>query len=119
MSYMRGDNYIWSDGERLHIWVADGYDGWDEAIWAIDESEKRHENRMNAGGVGILEQVMDEFVVMRLAQMIEKGLVEDAIERAVARGGGNFGCEALAKNRAVLVAALRQIELKGGEGNAA
>src|SRR5829696_6516363 len=112
MSYMRGDNYIWSDGELLHIWAADGYDGWDEAIWAIDDDEKRHENRVNASGVGILEGVMDEFVVMRLAQMIEKGLVEKAIDRAVARGGGNFGCEALARNRAVLEAALRQIQLK-------
>jgi hypothetical protein len=34
---MRGDYYLWSDGaEVLHIWVADGYDGWDEAIWATD-----------------------------------------------------------------------------------
>ena len=115
MSYMRGDNYIWSDGERLHIWVADGYDGWDEAIWAIDEREKRHEDRANASGVSIPEEVMDEFVVMRLAQMIKEGLVDDAIDRAVARGAGNFGCEALVKNKEKLREALNQVQLKGGE----
>jgi hypothetical protein len=113
MSYIRGDNYIWSDGERLHIWVADGYDGWDEAIWAIDESEKRHEDRLKASGVGILERVMDEFIVMRLAQMIEEGLAEAAIDRAVARGGGNFGCEVLAKNKEKLKEALNQVQLNG------
>src|SRR5215210_4356925 len=102
MSYLRGDNYIWSDGERLHVWVADGYDGWDQAVWAADDSEKRREDRVNASGVGILEGVMDEFVMMRLAQMLQDGLVKDAIDRAVARGGGNFGCEALAKNREAL-----------------
>jgi hypothetical protein len=113
---MRGDYYIWSGGGgRLHIWVADGYDGWDEAGWVTDESEERHPDRANASGVGIPEEVMDEFVVMRLAQMIAKGLVEDAIDRAVARGGGNFGCVALAQNKELLKAALRQIELKGGE----
>jgi hypothetical protein len=116
---MRGDNYIWSDGERLHIWIADGYDGWDQAIWAADESEKRREDRVNASGVSIFERVMDEFVMMRLAQMIEDGLVEDAIDRAVARSGGNFGCEALAKNGETLKAALGQIQLNDSESDAA
>lgn len=31
MAYLRGDQYVWSDEERLHIWVADGYDGWGES----------------------------------------------------------------------------------------
>ena|SRR5207302_7815616 len=118
MSYMRGDNYIWSDGGRLHIWVADGYDGWDEALWAIDASEKRQEDRVNASGVGILEEVMDEFVMMRLAQMLEEGLVDGAIARAVARSSGNFGCEALVKKREQLQAVLRRTSLNGGECNA-
>ena len=99
--------------------MADGYDGWDEAVWAINDSEKRHEDRVNASGVGILEGVMDEFVMMRLAQMLQDGLVKDAIDRAVARGGGNFGCEALAKNREALTAALEEIQLNGGGSNAA
>ncbi len=109
MSYNRGDNYIWSDGERLHIWVADGYDGWDEALWAIDESDKRREDRVTASGVSIPEAIMDEFVMMRLAQMVAEGLVDDAIDRAVAHSSGNFGCDALVKKREQLKAVLRQI----------
>ena len=57
--------------------------------------------------------------MMRLAQMVEEGLVENAIDRAVARSSGNFGCDALAKNREALAAALRQIRLGDGEGDAA
>jgi hypothetical protein len=114
MSYIRGDNYIWSDGERLHIWVADGYDGWDEAVWS-DDRNVSDKARPRASGVGIAEEVMDEFVMMRLAQMIEAGLVGDAIDRAVARGGGNFGCEALAKSGEKLKLALGQIQLNGSE----
>lgn len=33
MSYMRGNNYIWHDGENLHLWVADGKDGWNQSVW--------------------------------------------------------------------------------------
>jgi hypothetical protein len=109
MSYHRGDNYIWSDGERLHIWAADGYDGWDEALWAIDESDQRREDRVNASGVSIPEAIMDEFVMMRLAQMVAEGLVDEVIDRAIARSSGNFGCDALVKKGEQLKAVLRQI----------
>lgn len=34
MSYVRGAHYLWSDGERIHLWAAEGYDGWDQSIWA-------------------------------------------------------------------------------------
>ncbi len=50
MSYMRGEQYLWSDGDRLHIWIADGYDGydgWDEAGWACDADGKRSAERKN------------------------------------------------------------------------
>jgi hypothetical protein len=57
---------------------------------------------------------MDEFVMMRLAQLIEQDLAEDAIERAVARGRGNYGCEALAKTSGELKAAIKQIRVKVG-----
>ena len=113
MSYMRGENYLWSDGSRLHIWVADGRDGWDESIWASDEEGKRREERLNAGGVSISEGVMDEFVMMRVAQMIEQNLVEEAVTRAVAHNGGNFGCEALAKNAEKLKTIIGEIKSEG------
>jgi len=115
MAYMRGDYYLWNDGENLHIWVADGYDSWDEAIWAVDDDGKRSADRLNASGVSIPEKVMDAFVMMRLAQMIDKGLVGEAIDRAVSEYGGNFGSTMLAKNAEKLKAALAQIKLDKSE----
>lgn len=78
MSYIRGDYYFWSDGsEFVHFWAANGYDGWDQSVWAVDEEGKRHEDRHNACGVGIPKMKMDEFVVMRLAEMIKAGRGRD------------------------------------------
>lgn len=106
MAYMRGNYYLWSDGDNLHIWVADGYDGWDEAIWAVDDDGERRADRVNASGVSIPEKVMDAFVMMRLAQMIDAGLVDEAIDCAVGEYGGNWGSTVLAKNAEKLKAAL-------------
>lgn len=111
MSYMRGNYYLWNDGENFHIWVADGHDGWDEAGWALDKDGKRSADRMNASGVSIPEKVMDAFVMMRLAQMLDEGLVGEAIDRAIGEHGGNFGSAMLAKNAEKLKAALAQIHL--------
>ncbi len=111
MAYMRGDYYLWSDGDNLHIWVADGYDSWDEAIWAVDDDGKRNADRLNASGVSIPERVMDAFVMMRLAQMIDEGLVGEAIDRVIGEYGGSGGSSLLAKNTQKLKAALSEIKL--------
>jgi hypothetical protein len=115
MAYMRGNYYLWSDGDNLHIWVADGYDGWDEAIWAVDDNGERSANRVNASGVSIPEKVMDAFVMMRLTQMIDEGLVDEAIDRTAGEYGGNFGSTMLAKNAEKLKAALAKIKLDKSE----
>ncbi|MGI0015590.1 MAG: hypothetical protein ACREBU_19415 [Nitrososphaera sp.] len=112
---MRGDYYLWSDGDNLHIWVADGYDSWDEAIWAVDNDGKRSADRLNASGVSIPEKVMDAFVMVRLAQMIDEGLVGEAIDRAIGECGGNFGSTILTKNAEKLKAALAEIKLDKSE----
>ena len=67
MSYLRGKTYIWSDGERFHIWVADGYDDWNEAGWAEGVSA---DEDARPGGISISEHTLDEFAVMRLAELI-------------------------------------------------
>ena len=54
---------------------------------------------------------MDEFVMMRLAEMIDEGLVSQAIDSAIERGGGNVGCERLRSNAEKLKAALAEIKL--------
>lgn len=108
MSYMRGDNYLWADGRGiLHIWLANGYDGWDEIEWAADKRERG----LRPSGIGIPEKTLDELVMMRLAQIIEEGMVDESIDRAIANHGGNFGCYPLAQNGEKLKEALSQIEI--------
>jgi hypothetical protein len=121
MAYMRGDYYVWNsssgDEDWLHIWSANGYDGWDQSGWACDEEGNRDAGRENASGVSLPLRVMDDFVMMRLAQLIYEGQVEEAIERALpnARGSGNIGGRLLDKNTNVerLKVALRQIKMEG------
>ena len=42
----------------------------------------------------IEETIADQFAVMRFAELVKTGKVDDAIEKALAQG--NFGCAALA-----------------------
>ena len=105
---MRGDYYLWADGgDVLHIWAADGYDEWDESCWV----DGRCEAGQKPSGVGIPEKVLDELVIMRLAQIIEEGLVDEAIDRAVSNQGGNYGCDTLSHNAGKLKEVLKQIEI--------
>jgi hypothetical protein len=64
---MRGEHYVWSDGETLH---------WNEFSVPLKK--------------------MDEFVVMRYARMTKKE-IKEAEKRALANYPGNFGCDALSK----------------------
>jgi len=88
---MRGDNYIWHDGENLHLWVADGKDGWDQSVWytGVTGKEPNDEDEgdpdVKASGVLIPESVLDEFVVMRLAEMLQERKAREAVSRAVSK----------------------------------
>jgi hypothetical protein len=98
----------WPDGGYwVHIWAANGYDDWDVAGWACDEEGRRHPGREEASGVGLPVHVMDEFVMMRLAEMIHEGLVDQAIDRAQKTGG-----RLLEKDAERLKAALHQVQLE-------
>ncbi|HUE90355.1 MAG TPA: hypothetical protein VMO26_30085 [Vicinamibacterales bacterium] len=93
MSYMRGPFYVWRDDTSIHIWAADGDDGWRESVWAA-----HHLDNADGGapsGTKIPLDTLDERAVMRLAQLIEDGRVAAAINRALERHRGNFGCNAL------------------------
>jgi hypothetical protein len=87
MSYTRGETYIWSDGERLHIWSESGMDDWHEA--------EKYEGNPNASGVQITESIADDFAVMRFAEILKAGNAQKSIESALANWSGNSGCEAL------------------------
>lgn len=110
MAYLRGDHYIWADGDdRLHIWVHDGEDGWRET-WATDSDGSPIPGRENASGVSIPEAIMDEYVVMRFAELIGSRAVEATIDRALRFGkNGNFGSEALAARAGALKAAVENL----------
>lgn len=113
MSYMRGDHYLWSDGSRLHLWVRDGYDGWDEAGWMRRDADEHDappsDGRSGPGGVGIEQAVMDEYVVMRFAELLRDGLVDATIDRAVSKHAGNGGCRALREHANVVMTFSRAI----------
>jgi hypothetical protein len=90
MAYLRGNNYVWSDGNRVHVWVRDGYDGWRDSGWAAGELS-------DASGVAIDWDVMDEFVMMRFAELVRDRIASAAAERAIRAHRGNGGCVVLAE----------------------
>lgn len=108
---MRGRYYLWRDDERLHIWAADGYDGWEESGWAAVPDKNTEADGSRASGVSIPMEVVDELAVVRVAEMIHEGLVASAIERAAAKHGRNFGCQLLASNAERLIGGLQRIVL--------
>lgn len=74
MAYMRGDFYVWSDGENLHIHSPD-----------------------RSNELVIPDETFEELAAMYFLRMTEEER-EKAIERAYVNHGGNFGCEGVAKH---------------------
>jgi len=60
MAYFRGDTYIWSDGDNLHLWSHNGMDSWDTTGWCLDEDEQRYPGYENASGVSVPEKIVDQ-----------------------------------------------------------
>ena len=121
MAYMRGDYYLWADEKNLHHWAYDGYDCWDEAGWHLVEDGEEEivkpthlrGGKNTASGVSIPQDVMDEYVMMRLAQMLQEDKVNAAIDRALDPDGRgvNIGCLMLASNAGMLKQALSGLKL--------
>lgn len=74
MSYCRGKYYIWSDGNHIHL----------PLLYKDTED------------CPIPNKVLDEYVVMRFAEMT-KSTITRAEKRALKNHLGNFGCDGLAK----------------------
>ena len=70
MAYMKGEPYVWSDGDELHIWSKSGNDGW-------SENESLH-GIAEASGVALDEKHADEFAVMRFAELINSDSISNA-----------------------------------------
>lgn len=106
MSYLRGDYYFWVDAtDHIHLWARHGYDGWDDSGWATPRKGTASSTRQtDDSGVAIPCSVMDSFVVMRFAELLESGLVGSAIDRTLSpgNGGGNCGGAALTRQAGAL-----------------
>ena len=75
MAYLRGENYLWSDEQYLHIWVADGQDAWEDTGWHEGVKQRRAEfgfaeNEALPDGVQIPIEIMYQYVMMRFAQLV-------------------------------------------------
>ena len=124
MAYMRGDIYIWAgetwNGEQgFHIWVKDGADGWENTGWCRtsgenedDDEDIRLEGFENASGTSISVEALDAFVMMRLAQIIYEGKVDEAIDNALGQFGSNTDAQMLKKNAALLRETLMHLKLE-------
>ncbi|HEV8178402.1 MAG TPA: hypothetical protein VGP44_12050 [Gemmatimonadales bacterium] len=112
MSYILGRQYVWVDATHLHIWSAEGYDGWDESSWAQGfraPTDRRSAAFSLPGGVSLRQKVADEYVVMRLAELVATGEVVAVLDRALANHGANHGCQALVQHAPALRAALAKV----------
>jgi hypothetical protein len=108
MSYMRGQFYLWCDDARLHLWARDGYDGWDKSGWHTPVPDQDRSPDAQSSGVAIPIEISDEFVAMRLAELFAAGELPAAIDRALSKHHGNFGCVALQQHAERLKAALAE-----------
>ena len=113
MAYFRGENYIWSDEDDLHLWAREGMDQWNNVSWCCDENDRPYPD---ASGVAIPKEVINQFVMMRLAEIlvhstpeqVEK-LIDDACEV------GNFGSDCLKHNASTLKEVLMNLRLSRPE----
>ena len=117
MPYTLGRQYIWVDDTHVHIWSAEGYDGWDESSWNQGfeaPTDRRSAAFGRPSGVSVRQKVADEYVVMRMAELVASGELSAVMDRALANHGGNSGCQALVEHAPSLRAALGQLPPKAG-----
>ena len=92
MAYIRGDYYLWADDSSVHIWARDGYDNWDDSVW---NESSRGNGESRPSGVALPFEVADEFVIMRIAQIMDARQLTSVINRTIKKWEGNGGCRAL------------------------
>lgn len=94
MAYMRGSFYLWQDDTNIHMWSRSGYDSWDESVWNEPIDSPITEG-IRPSGVAIPHEVADEFVAMRVAQLVDEGRLSETVARALHKWDGNGGCSTL------------------------
>jgi hypothetical protein len=102
---MLGRQYVWTDDTHVHFWSAEGYDGWDESSW-VQQFESPSGRRSAAfgrpSGVSLRQKVADEYVIMRMAELVSTGEIGATIDRALAEHRSQKGCQALAAQASFL-----------------
>jgi len=111
MAYIRGANYIWNDGERVHVWAADGLDHWQDSVWfeGIQSEARKRDDESGPGGIALGQDVADLYVVMRFAELVQQHRVHEIVERALSAYGENTGCLALGGLAAQLLRAVEDL----------
>mgnify|MGYP001607368850 CR=1 FL=1 len=94
MAYIRGPIYIWPSQAHTHFWSAAGADGWRESGWGT-EYEAQAADANGPAGVRISQSEVDEFVVMRFAELLDERALRATVDRAITNSGDNGGCAAL------------------------
>jgi hypothetical protein len=117
MAYIRGANYIWHDDERVHVWVADGFDNWQDSGWIEDVQSQTPARAADTGpsGVALSQDVADLYVVMRFAELLKQRRVRELVERAVTAYGSNGGCLALQELAPNLLHSLDRLTVGDGQ----
>jgi hypothetical protein len=118
LSYILGRQYVWVDATHVHIWSAEGYDGWDESSWTKGfeaPSDRRSAAFGAPSGVSVRQKVADEYVVMRMAELVASGEIGTTMNRALANHAGNSGCQALVQHGPALRNALGQLGPRPGQ----
>ena len=91
MSYLRGKYYIWESSEGIHLWAADGEDHWKDSVWATGVKHWKLKRGQTPSGVRLPVSVLDEFVVMRFAELIDEKKLVPTIRRVTKGKPGNVG----------------------------
>lgn len=115
MAYIKGDEYIWTgvaadeegnESEYAHFWTALNRE--DVSDWGRRYFDENGDDM--AGGVAFSQEVIDQFVMMRFAEIVRNGNAEEVIERAAQVD--NFGAMCLRNNRTQIIESVRQMRLE-------
>ena len=112
MSYLRGQYYVWTGSDGVHLWAADGEDSWKDSVWAESARKRKVKRGQKPSGVRLPESTLDEFVVMRFAELIDERKFVSTIRRVIKGKPGNVGEASLRLHAKELLSRLRTLKPK-------
>ena len=110
MSYLRGKYYFWKGSDGVHLWAFDGEDGWKDSVWAEAFKNSKRVRKQKPAGVCLPEPILDEFVVMRFAELIDERKLIATCRRALKKWRGNGGAISLSSHAKQIVAQMSSVK---------